>query len=157
MSPESENFEKLTRLLALKRHEVPPPGYFNNFSRDVIGRIRAENAAAVASSPSWLQRLWTALEVKPAFAGAFGLGVCALLIVGVIYSAKMEEQPMASANLANAPSFAALGGGNSAAMPFTQTGNSSAINPLIGTPQQGSLFDQFPIQVQPASFHPVGN
>jgi len=46
MSSEPENFEALRRLLVIKRHEQPPPGYFNDFSRQVISRIRADEAAA---------------------------------------------------------------------------------------------------------------
>src|SRR5262245_34278820 len=97
MSPETENFESLRRLLALKRHEQPPPGYFNNFSRQVIVRIQAGERGDDAIGFGrwllegvWLQRFWNAFETKPALAGAFGVMVCGLLLSGVIYS----DQPV---------------------------------------------------------------
>src|SRR5438067_12240806 len=93
MIPETENFEQLRRLLALKRHEQPPPGYFNNFSAQVIARIKAgeqaEDSFGIGQwfwGSAWLQRLWSAIETKPALAGAFGVLVCGLLLSGVIYS-----------------------------------------------------------------------
>jgi|ERR1019366_8503627 hypothetical protein len=93
MNPDSENFNAVRRLLALKRHEQPPPGYFNNFSSQVISRIKAGEGAEPASSigrlfakAGWWQHLVAVLEAKPAFAGAFGAAVCALLISGIVYS-----------------------------------------------------------------------
>jgi len=99
MYPESENFEALRRLLAFKRHEQPPPGYFHNFSGRVIDRIRAGERAPELSlferlfAPAqWLQRLWAALETKPAFAAAMGAAVCSLLLVGVVYSTEEADR-----------------------------------------------------------------
>ena len=95
MSQDTENFEQLRRLLALKRHEQPPPGYFNDFSSQVIARIklgeRGEDSAGTGRlfwEAPWLQRIWAAFEAKPVLAGAFGVAVCGLLITGVIYSEK---------------------------------------------------------------------
>ncbi len=100
MNPEQENFESLRRLLTLKRHEQPPPGYFNRFSREVIARIEAGEMGADRRSwienHSWLQSLWRALETKPIMAGTFGAAVCALLFCGIIYS---EQSPSLSVGL----------------------------------------------------------
>lgn len=90
MRPESENFEQVRRLLALKRHEQPPPGYFNDFSGWVIARIRAgerasDSAFAILEAQSpWLSRLLAAFETKPVLAGAFGVAVGAVILAGMI-------------------------------------------------------------------------
>ena len=79
MYPDPENFDQLRRLLALKRHEEPPPGYFHHFSGHVIARIRAGERAAPDSAwgllwdAPWLQRLWAALEARPVLAGSVGV------------------------------------------------------------------------------------
>ena len=92
MHPDPENFDPLARLLALKRHEQPPPGYFHSFSRQVIARIEAGERGQDGSAfdrfweAAWLQRLWAALEAKPIVAGAVGVAACLILLVGVIYS-----------------------------------------------------------------------
>ena len=102
MNQDTENFEQLRRLLKLKRYEQPPPGYFNDFSSQVIARIklgeRGEDSAVIERllwEAPWLQRIWAAFEAKPVLAGAFGLAVCGLLITGVIYSEKGDVQPVA--------------------------------------------------------------
>jgi hypothetical protein len=100
MSQDSEDFGSLRRLLALKRHEQPPPGYFNDFSGQVIARIKAGERADESAldrffwEVPWLQRLWAALEAKPILAGAFGATVCGLLIFGVIYSERIDVKPV---------------------------------------------------------------
>jgi hypothetical protein len=116
MSPEQENFEQLRRLLALKRHEQPPPGYFNNFSRQVISRIRAGErperesfGARFFGEVPWLQQLWAALEAKPVLAGVFAVAVCGLLVSGAIYSERAEPT-QAATPLALSPERLAAGG-----------------------------------------------
>jgi len=87
--PDPQDFSGLRRLLALKRHEQPPPGYFNHFSREVILRIRSGERASDHGYESWLvtawlQRLWSAMENRPALAGAFGACVCAAMLWALV-------------------------------------------------------------------------
>ena len=90
MYPDPENFDPLRRLLALKRHEQPPPGYFHHFSGQVIARIRAGERAAPDTAwgllwdAPWLQRLWAALEARPVLAGSVGVACCAALLASVV-------------------------------------------------------------------------
>lgn len=103
MNVEQENFDQLRKLLALKRHEQPPPGYFHHFSQEVIARIRAGEHLEPAGFRSrlgwdapWLERFWSFLEGRPAFAGAFGLAVCGLLFSGIFYAEPGEDRAVAS-------------------------------------------------------------
>jgi hypothetical protein len=98
MNSEPENFEQLRRLLIVKRHEQPPPGFFDDFSRRVIARIEAgewgDQAVGLGRmfwKTPWLQRWLSALEEKPALAGAFSLSVCGLLLAGIICSVAPAE------------------------------------------------------------------
>ena len=102
MSQDTENFGSLGRLLALKRHEQPPPGYFHRFSSQVITRIESGESGEKVSvlerllwEAPWLERLWASLEAKPVLAGAFGVAVCGLLITGVMSSDTTDATPVA--------------------------------------------------------------
>jgi hypothetical protein len=148
MNPESEDFESLRRLLALKRHEQPPPGYFNNFSREVNARLRAGGDKAGAGA--WMQWLWGVLEAKPILAGAFGAGVCAVLISGILNSegtgiaSGTSLNPVASQNAAPFVS----------SMPAVALNEPGASQTLLtadpATPPLSSLFD-FHLSAQPVS------
>jgi hypothetical protein len=116
MSENENDFEALRRLLALKRHEVPPPGYFEDFSGRVIGRIRA--AEAVRELP-WLLRLLQAFETKPAYPVAFASGLCTLLLFGIV---SVEQSPALVAN----PVFSGSGSTGFSIAPAT--GQSLAMN-----------------------------
>lgn len=88
MSTAPEEFEKLQKLLKLKRHEQPPPGYFNNFSTHVIHRLERHEEKHYNrwGEAAWLVRFLGTLETNPVAAGVFGMSVCGLLIAGIAYS-----------------------------------------------------------------------
>src|ERR1035438_7561284 len=93
MNESENNFESLRRLLALKRHETPPPGYFNHFPGEVMARIRAGDAGGAESVSRQLPRLFqllSAFEAKPAFAGAFAFSLCLLLVFGIVYAERPD-------------------------------------------------------------------
>jgi hypothetical protein len=157
MSKDSNEFEALRRLLAIKRHEEPPPGYFNNFSNQVIARIRS-GEQQVSWFERWrnqsalLQRLTEVLQARPAFAGAFGAGVFALMISGIVYSENspisLTSQSLASDSL-SASEAVALSGQGMDHQPILVASSTNAL-----APSAGSLFDQvqgqFQIQSEPA-------
>ncbi len=89
---QDQDFEKLQQLLKLKRHESPPPRFFNDFSFQVTARIRAgegagkiENFEDIVAQAPWLHRIWKAIEGKPAVSGLFAAAVCGVLIAGIFY------------------------------------------------------------------------
>jgi hypothetical protein len=143
MNAEQENFDALRRLLALKRHEQPPPRFFNDFSAQVIERIREEGMRGHAPSHdiAWLHRLWAVFETKPLLAGVFGAALCALMITGIVYSEKGSPEsqvvqtpfePSAVAETTPAPS------------PFVQSAAAESPSMTGVTVQnQDSLFDAF--------------
>jgi hypothetical protein len=169
MTPEPESFDALRRLLKLKRCE-PPPDYFNDFSSQVIAQIRV-GATVEREHPldrlswevPWLQRLIEAFQAKPALAVSFGAAVCALLVGGVIYSESMEYKPATLPALSAdaiqvkpapvASTAFGLNGMGEGTLVTVSTNNS--LNPIIQP--GGSLFDQFRINPQPASFQLHGN
>ena len=131
MNREQEDIQGLRRLLALKRHEQPPRGYFDRFSGQVIARIRAGERAPdsfwerFAFEANWLQQIWAAFETKPLLAGAFGATICALITTGFVFS----DRP---SNLQTAPLTVLSPNGNQP--PIVQ----------VATPVPGSIFGKIP-------------
>jgi hypothetical protein len=162
MSQDTENFEQLRRLLKVKRYEQPPPRYFNDFSSQVIARIkrgeRGDGHASVGRmlwEAAWLQRIWAAFEAKPVLAGAFGLAVCATLITGVIYSERTDLQPVAlipgtESSISSPGEIANAMAENRAALinPIAAFEGSST-NPIAALQTGGPLFEN--LRADPAS------
>jgi len=168
MSENEDNFEMLRRLLTLKRHEIPPPGYFNRFSGEVISRIRAGEADApagmsegLAAQAPWLLKFLQLFEARPAFAVAFASALCLLLVFGIVFAERPDSapQPLLQAMAQNdggAPQLAAV---SPTALPETtvQTGIIASTNPVLGLQPVASLFGQQNPLVMPVSFLSSGN
>jgi hypothetical protein len=98
MKEKEQNFDALKKLLQLKQHEVPPPGYFNSFSDKVVARIQAGEAVKpgllsewVQYQAPWLGHLVSALQAKPPVIAGFATALCLLLVVGLVLTEKAEN------------------------------------------------------------------
>ena len=146
MNPAPEQFDRLRKLLALKRHEQPPPGYFKHFSDKIFARIEAEGLCARIS---WWQRLFPQWDAKPVLACAYGLVITGLLAIGVGVSQSLDTEEAAQPNLGR-PWFAQTPASD-AVLPVSvavaqgsltgQTNLASSVNPVISSGAPSFLFD----------------
>ena len=103
-----ENFDKLRKLLTLKNHEQPPPGYFNRLPGKILARIETSE---LASQSTWWDWLVERFDARPILACAYGFTISGLLLMGF----RLSQVLQADAQAENAtPSF---GGGWLAAAP----------------------------------------
>jgi len=166
-APEDNDFAELRRLLQLKRHEQPPPGYFHSFSREVISSLKAERTvrrAAPADAPAWVLRILEMFQARPAFATAVGAVVCALAIGGVLVYEKDSQRPasmpslMSEINRQSQPA-AELAGPDASATVFQPVTADAAIplmasNSPLSSPSP-SLFDTISdLETAPVGYRP---
>jgi len=158
MNENENNFESLRHLLVLKRHETPPPAYFNYFSSQVLHRIRAGDTGASANwldlflgQAPWAEKLQQVFVVKPVFASAFAGALCMLLFLGIIYAEYPDITPQPLLQAATTTSFAAVSP-VSLSQPADQTGIASSTDPALSLQPVGSLFGQQSSLAQPVSF-----
>ena len=151
--------ELLRRLLALKRHEQPPPKYFLHFSDRVIARIEAE---ATSRNRRWWRFLVPDLDSRPVLAGAYGVVIGGLLVIGVWFSQWDDPQAPTGIEAASqwsafAPAAASLRNPVSvnpvaASVGSGQTEPASSITPVMSPVAPSHLFDPNRIRVEQASF-----
>jgi hypothetical protein len=164
MNENENNFDALRQLLKLKRHETPPPGYFDNFSSQVIVGIRAGKTQASRtaderyfSEAPWLLKFLQLFELKPAFAGAFASALVLLLAFGIVYSDRPDatSQPILQNSEPSAVSFAAVTP-SAVPPPADNTGLMVSTNPATSLQPVASLFGSQNPFAQPVSFSPSG-
>ena len=80
MNSDQGDFEALRKLMALKRHEQPPPGYFHLLPSRIITRI--ENGEG---QDSFWEEFLSNFSIRPIWACAIGFSFCAAVVVGTLY------------------------------------------------------------------------
>ena len=175
MNEENQNFDELKRLLKLKRHELPPPGYYNNFSNGVIAGIRREqrpggSVIRLNSEAPWLVRFLRVFEARPGLIGGFATSLVLILVFGVVLSDRSNSDtqnvfamPTADANsstVASVDPTASATPQNYAANTMDSSGGISvSTNPATSLQPSAAPFGQ-PNSSQlflPAGFSPAGN
>ena len=158
MNENEHNFDALRRLLELKRHETPPPGYFNRFSGQVIARIRAAEAGKSSSETSWFVRFLQAFEFKPAFAGAFASALILLLVFGIAFAERPDSSPqlLLPTTEQTSGSFAAMSP-SALPQPTDSIGMIASNNAASSLQPVASLFGQQNPFAQQVSFSLSGN
>ncbi len=78
METSPEKFDSLQKLLRLKRHEQPPPRYFNEFSGKILARIEKGEGVEVKR---WWHR-W-GFDLRPALMGAGAVAACAAIFFSI--------------------------------------------------------------------------
>lgn len=158
---QDQDFTKLQQLIKLKRHESPPPRFFNDFSFQVTARIRAGEGAGkietfedvVAQAP-WLHRLWKAIEGKPAVSGLFAAAVCGLLIAG-IFSVDNASPTLPALATSQPESPSGEGASPEALLAATASGGSSLSPTAVLPGSRDSLFNNvLALPTAPVSFNP---
>jgi hypothetical protein len=89
MANDPDDFDSICKLLAWKRHEQPPPGYFSRFSEKVIDRIQMADRE---NQTTWWQRFLLSFDGKPALVCVYGLLVCSGLLFGLSFAQMMESE-----------------------------------------------------------------
>jgi hypothetical protein len=91
MSSSPDDFKDLQRLLALKRHEQPPPGYFYYLTEKVMVRIEQESES-LAEHSTWWEWLVARFDARPWLATAYACAISSLLLMGFRVSQIMEAE-----------------------------------------------------------------
>ena len=79
------------KIIALKRHEQPPPGYFRLLPERIIHRIEQGEGRSI-----FWETWGLAFRVRPVLAYALGLTVCAALTAGIWFVPRMDRSTVAA-------------------------------------------------------------
>jgi hypothetical protein len=167
MSETPDDFDDLKRLLKLKQHEVPPPGYFNRLAGDVVSRIQAGESGGRRSLLERIDTQWPRLaallrifEAKPGLIGGLATSLCVLLLAAVALVDRADQAT--DSPLAALPTAQGVSAGQDLASavqlaPADDSGITVSTNPVSSLQPAATLFGspESPL-FQPAAFTPAG-
>src|SRR5688500_12091740 len=87
MNSSPEDFKDLRRLLALKRHEQPPPGFFSYLPDKIQIRIDRED---LSEHSTWWDCIVLKLDAQPILAGAYAFTISGLMLMGFKVSQDLQ-------------------------------------------------------------------
>lgn len=161
MESNPNDFDQLRRLLALKKHEQPPPGYFQYLSTQIVSRIEREEEMIHSSWWNWLVERF---DARPVLAGAYACVISGLLMMGFKLSQAVDPETAAAGGsstggwLASTPEPVSMGAGQLLASPWAGSQG------LVSFSSTEPVFDPSPLPfvrpafaIQRASFQMVGH
>lgn len=146
MNSQPEDSDRLQKLLAVKRHEQPPPGYFVGLSSRIMERI--EEDRQIQQLP-WYRRLGLSFEWKPALVWVTGMAACGLVCAGVIAAMQVNITAVAASTEADQQVAAAEPGMPPMAVDEPVQGS---MEPVLTTASEPSPFDRITIKAQPVNY-----
>jgi hypothetical protein len=154
MNSNPEDFDALRKLLALKRHEIPPPGYM----RELPGKIRNRIERGEGQLNLW-DRISGMINMRPSLAYAFGLMMCGTLGLSTVYMVRQEMTQTADSSqglvLRRPAPVTAMANDMDSSAPTIHVANwLRNTNPIAETQPQMSLFGNTDRVVRIVSYQP---
>jgi hypothetical protein len=156
MNQNHQEFEDLRKLMALKRHEQPPPEYLTRLHDNIIARIEEGEGEA-----GFWERFTSSFSLRPGMVYAFGLTMCSAVGLSSLYMFNDDNAQTAqttrgiiSRPRVLAPAYASETAAPSDPAITLHVANwLRYTNPSVETPAQLTLFDTAP-RMTPVSFEP---
>lgn len=148
MNSQPEDFDRLKKLLALKQHEQPPPGYFVGLSSQIMDRIEQERRF---NQLPWYRKLLASFEWRPALVWLTGTAACGLVCAGMVAALQVNNSAVAAAPESE-QEIAAVEPGlpPMAVVPEVQ----GSMEPVLTPTSEPSPFSQISHSVRPVSYTP---
>ncbi|MGV3774729.1 MAG: hypothetical protein ACO1QB_17650 [Verrucomicrobiales bacterium] len=153
MSSSPEDFKDLKRLLALKKHEQPPPGYFYYLPDTITRKIERTEARDLAEHSTWWEWLVQRFDARPVLAGAYAFAISGLLMMGFKVSRLVDAD--GDSTLAGGLLGTTLDPASVTPSPFLQTHFANPAGLVSFSSASESVFnsDPLPLPYPAASFN----